>query len=264
MDSERSWVDALEAGAFAERRADADAAAAPEDLARTMAELSRYFYAADDAADACARVVEACTGLVEGCTHAAVSLTTGGRVSTPATTGPEATALEELEQEIGEGPCLQAIRDERNFAVRDLAADPRWPRYGPAAARRGVRSMVACRLFADARTIGALNVFGARVDAFDEADQDRITVLAAHAAVAIDAARTRANLQEAIRSRQVIGEAIGILKERYAISSATAFDRLATASQQLNIKLRAIAEHLAQEPERRDRPVRRTGGGPRR
>lgn len=133
----------------------------------------------------------------------------------------------------------------------DLEHDPRWPRFGPAAARRGIGSVVASRLFTDDRTTGALNVFGA-AGAFDTAAQDRIAVLAAHAAVAIDAARTRENLHEAVRSRQVIGEAIGeaigILRERYGITSEQAFDRLTRASQHLNIKLRSIAEHLARDP----------------
>ncbi|OLL73393.1 hypothetical protein Ae168Ps1_1775c [Pseudonocardia sp. Ae168_Ps1] len=252
MTDERSWIQTLEQGAFGETRADADAAAAPETLASVMAEVSRYLYLAEDASDACDRVLEACTKIVEGCSHAAVSLTSKGRVTTPAASDRTAEQLDELQHEMDEGPCLQAIRDDRNFSVPDLAGDPRWPRYGPEAARRGVRSMVSCRLFIDSRTIGALNVFGPVVDAFDESDQDRIVVLAAHAAVAIDAARTRSGLQEAVRSRQVIGEAIGILKERYSISSDTAFERLTRASQHLNVKLRSIAEHLSREPEERD------------
>lgn len=248
MTARRSpWTDELSQQPSGEFRADADAARAPEELAGVMAGLSRHFYRAQDATDACERVLEACTGLVEGCTHATLTLTTGGRIVTPASTGPSAQILDDLQRELGEGPCLQAIRADRNVVSADLEQDPRWPRFGPAAARRGIGSVVASRLFTDDRTTGALNVFGA-AGAFDTAAQDRIAVLAAHAAVAIDAARTRENLHEAVRSRQVIGEAIGILRERYGITSEQAFDRLTRASQHLNIKLRSIAEHLARDP----------------
>ncbi|MBN9794229.1 antitermination regulator [Pseudonocardia sp. TMWB2A] len=242
-----SWTEDLSEGASSEFRADDDAGRAPEELARTMAGLSRHLYAARDAADACDRVLEACTALVEGCTHATLTLTSGGKVATPACTGPGARTVDDLQRELGEGPCLQAISADRNVVSADLGHDGRWPRFGPAAARRGIGSVVASRLFTDERTTGALNVFGA-AGAFDTAAQDRIAVLAAHAAVAIDAVRTRENLQEAVRSRQVIGEAIGILRERYGISSEQAFDRLTRASQHLNIKLRAIAEHLSRDP----------------
>jgi GAF domain-containing protein len=105
--------------------------------------------------------------------------------------------------------------------------------------------MIACRLFTDGRpTTAALNLYGATPHSFTASDQDAASLLAAHASIALDSARTRAQLGDAIRTRQVIGEAVGILKERHHVTSEEAFGRLRAASQDLNVKLRVIAEHL--------------------
>lgn len=108
-----------------------------------MAGLSRHFYRARDAADACDRILEACTALVEGCTHATLTPTSGGKVTTPACTGPGARTVDDLQRELGEGPCLQAIRADRNVVSADLGHDERWPRFGPAAARRAIAQHLA-------------------------------------------------------------------------------------------------------------------------
>jgi GAF domain-containing protein len=244
--SPRGWVESLDAGAFHGVRAMEDAAAAPLDLALALAELARELYAADTVEEVLERVLRACTEMLDGCSHAAISLRVSrGRIETPAWTDDLALTLDELQYSLSEGPCVQAIRDERSFSVPDLANDPRFPNYGPRASRYGVGSMLACRLFTDERTIAALNLYGPTPGAFTQADDDVAALLAAHAAVAIDTARNRANLQEAVQTRQVIGEAIGILKERYGIDSDEAFRRLTAASQHLNVKLRVIAAHLS-------------------
>lgn len=245
-DPAEDWTGGLAEGSFHEIRAMDDADAAPAELAVAMADLARELYGAPDVAGVLERVLRAAVEMLDGCDHAGISLLTGrGRIETPVCTDEVAAQLDELQYALGEGPCVQAIRDDRSFSVPDLAVDPRFPRYGPQAAARGAGSMLACRLFTDSTTIAALNLYGMRPHAFTAADDDVAAVLAAHAAVAIDAARTRTNLQEAVRSRQVIGEAIGILKERYGIDSEEAFGRLREASQHLNVKLREIAEHLS-------------------
>lgn len=257
--SSGDWVDGLGDGEFHESRAMADAESAPGDLARAMAGLARELYAAQRPTDVVDRVLDACVTLLHGCTHAGISLVgSRGRIETPTCTDGLARELDELQYALGEGPCVQAIREQRSFSVPDLAADPRFPRYGPQAAQRGAGSMLACRLFTDSSSVAALNLYGETPHAFTAADDDVAALLAAHAAVAIDAARTRANLQEAVKSRQVIGEAVGILKERYTIDSEEAFQRLTAASQHLNVKLREIAEHMstaADDAARADRSV---------
>jgi GAF domain-containing protein len=240
------WIHDLDKGSFNGDHDMPHTLVAPQELATAMAGLARRLYIASSTEQVITRVLEACVELIDGCAHAGVSLVKArGKVETPVTTSPLARALDELQFELDEGPCLQAIRDDRSFSVPDLATDPRWSRYGPCAAELGARSMLVCRLFTDGKATAAITLYGTTPHAFSPADEDTAAVLAAHAAVAIDAARTRAQLKEAIRSRQVIGEAIGVLKERYDVSSKEAFLRLRAASQSLNIKLHVIAEHLA-------------------
>lgn len=248
---EEGWIHDLREGSFHEARAMESAGVAPRQLALSMAELARDLYRAGSSEQIVDRVLGACVELVDGCAEAGVSLRSRDRIETPATTGELAGTLDTLQDELDEGPCPQAVRDGRSIAVADLATDPRWPRFGPRAAALGARSLLAVRLFTDDEdTIAVLNLYGTRPHAFTAADEDTVAILAAHAAVAIDAARTRVQLQEAVRSRQVIGEAIGILKERYTISSDEAFHRLRRASQDLNVKLHAVARHLSEEADR--------------
>lgn len=249
---EEGWIHDLREGSFHEDRAMESAGAAPRQLALLMAELARDLYRAGSSEQVVDRVLGACVELVDGCAEAGVSLRRSrDRIETPATTGELARSLDALQDELDEGPYPQTVRAGRSVAVADLATDPRWPRFGPRAAALGARSLMAVRLFTDDEdTIAVLNLYGTRPHAFTAADEDTVAILAAHAAVAIDAARTRVQLQEAVRSRQVIGEAIGILKERYTISSDEAFRRLRRASQDLNVKLHAIARHLSEEADR--------------
>ncbi|WP_020666909.1 GAF and ANTAR domain-containing protein [Amycolatopsis nigrescens] len=243
--SSRWILDVPENLSVAELRT-ANAADAPVALARSFADLAHHLYGRQSGEQVIDAVLAySVTGLT-GCDHAGVSLVRrGGRISTPATTDDRAAKLDELQYTLREGPCVQAIWDERSFSVPDLAADPRWPKYGPAAAARGARSMLAFQLFTDKRTLGALNLYSGSVRGFTDEDEQFGLLLAAHAAVALDAARTRTELRAAIESRQVIGEALGILKERHHLTSEDAFTTLTEASQRLNIKLRDLAEKVS-------------------
>ena len=113
--------------------------------------------------------------------------------------------------------------------------------------------MLACRLQVARETgpiiLGALNLYALTADAFSDEDALVTVLLASHGAVVLDASARQASLRAAMESRDVIGQAKGILMERYRISDATAFDRLRTASQNMNRRLRDIAEALAETGE---------------
>jgi GAF domain-containing protein len=221
--------------------------AAPDttvDLAAAMGAVARHLHSAASIDQVITRVLDTCVAMIDGCAHAGVSMLPARGQVRPQARSPLARALDELQYELDEGPGLQAVRKNCTLHVSDLGADPRWPRFGPLAADLGAGSMLACRLFTNGRATAAINLYGATPHAFGTADQDAATVLAVHASVAIDSARTRAQLNEAIRTRQVIGEAVGILKERHQVSSQDAFRQLRVTSQALNVKLRVIAEHL--------------------
>lgn len=181
-----------------------------------------------------------------------------GTFHTPVQTDPVAGELDQLQQRFGEGPCLTAA-DPAGPAVAssaDLAVEPAWPRFGPAAAERGLRSVLSTELIMPARPpeqIGALNVFSSRTGTrlYDEG-RDIALLLATHASLAL--AHTDAvsrselhasQLRRAIDSRDVIGQAKGILMERRGLSADEAFDVLRRTSQDLNVKLVELATTLA-------------------
>jgi GAF domain-containing protein len=247
------WILELPEGEYHELRDMRAAAEAPVMIARGFADLSQRLYSGATTEDVIETILAHAVAGLAGCDYAGVSLAhRGGRIDTPVSTDNRALRLDELQYRLREGPCVHAIWKNRSFSVPDLAEDVRWPRYGPAAAEHGARAMLAYRLYTEDRGLGALNLYSTRVNGFTEADEQLGLLLAAHAAVAIDAARTRTQLRGAIDSRQVIGEAIGILKERHQYTSQEAFDRLSTASQRLNVKLREIARQVSSTGEEPD------------
>jgi GAF domain-containing protein len=183
--------------------------------------------------------------VVEGAEEAGISVAArGGQVRTVTATGELAATSDRLQNDLGEGPCLDALWREHPFCVPDLATETRWPRYAAEAAGAGIRSVLAFRLLADERTLGALNLFSTTPHAFDEVDREIGLIVASHAGVAFRWARTEEQLNAAIDSRQCIGEAIGMLVERFDLTPAAAFAYLARASQDTNTKLRHLAEQL--------------------
>jgi GAF domain-containing protein len=194
------------------------------------------------------KLVEVAVSIIPGCHYAGVTVVRRGRVETPAATGDVPAAVDAIQYETGEGPCLSAIREHAVFRTGDLARDDRWPAFaGPAVARTGVRSMLAFRLFTEEDTLGALNLYSRQRDAFDDEAVPVGTILAAHAALAFARAREReqiSGLQHALTSNRAIGMAIGILMATHRITEAEAFDRLRVASQRSNIRLRDIADEV--------------------
>lgn len=167
------------------------------------------------------------------------------RVETVAATSPIVARLDEVQVEHGEGPDIDLISDPANSVlVRDTTRDERWPRWAEAVAANGVRSMLGIRLHTSASTIGSLNLYDPRPDHFTEEDRDVAHIFARHAAVALSAARETANLWKAVDARRLIGQAQGILMERYDMDAEQAFAVLRRYSQDHNVKLHLVAERL--------------------
>jgi GAF domain-containing protein len=155
-------------------------------------------------------------------------------------------AVDRLQSELGEGPCLAAIVNDPIVSLPDTAHEGRWPAFAPAAEKLGVRSMLACRLATPGGTVASLNLHASRPHAFDEQALLLAAVSSAHASVALAAANVSDSLRSTMLSRQRIGEACGILMERHGITSEQAFALLVQTSQHLNIKLRDVAAHIVE------------------
>jgi hypothetical protein len=161
------------------------------DLAEVFARVARRLEAEDDAGKTQEQVSRSALELVAGCDHAAISLIRrNGRPETVAAERRRAAAGRCAAVRLGEGPCLDAIAEHETLLIDDLGSDPRWRTFGPRAVERtGVTSMLSFRLFVEGDTIGALNLYSRRPDAFDERDRAVGAVLAAHAAIAMVAGR---------------------------------------------------------------------------
>jgi hypothetical protein len=151
--------------------------------------------------------------------------------------------LDQHQYALQEGPCYDATTAGRYALASDLSADERYPHYGPVAVQAGIHSQAAIRLFENARTACGLNLYSREVGALDKAQT--VSRLFSHqAAVALAYSVEVTTLNEAVRSRTQIGQAIGIVMERYKIPEQQAFAFLTRLSQNSNIKVRQIADQL--------------------
>ena len=179
------------------------------------------------------------------CDYAGVIFVTRkSRVETIAATHPVVAEVDKLQVDLGEGPDIDVITDVQTTIVRDTRTDERWPKWGEVVSDRGIRSLLAVRLYTSSDTIGTLNLYDSDPDHFDRDDQAVAHVLARHAAIALANARNTEHLWQAIDARKLIGQAQGILMERYDLTADQAFAVLLRYSQDKNIKLRKVAERL--------------------
>ena len=216
------------------------------DWAAVMAEVARSVQAGHpDPEEAATTLTTGAIQLIPGADFACVTVAhRDGTIATLGATDPTAAAINGVQQQAGEGPCLTALWESPLVEVPDLAAADKWPLYAQAAATLGIRSVLAVRLYLQQQALGAMSLYSRSRHAFPADIVAAAQVYAAHAAVALDGATERLQLHTAIDSRDLIGQAKGILMERYQLTGAQAFSMLVKTSQNHNIPLRAIVEEL--------------------
>ncbi|MFI5429418.1 GAF and ANTAR domain-containing protein [Aeromicrobium sp. UC242_57] len=164
------------------------------------------------------------------------------QIETAAATSHRVGESHNLQMIHDEGPCLDAIEGAAHYSSSDVSIDPRWRKWGAAVADLGIRSVLSVRLETKARRYGSLNLYADRPDAFDDDDLAVAMIFVRHAAVAIANAHNEEGLQIAIDARKLIGQAQGILMERFDLDADRSFEFLRRQSQTHNVKLRNIAE----------------------
>ena len=238
--------------------ATADGYSSPGPLAHQFAKLTRKLLDATTVADALRQIVVMAHEVLPSADVVSVTLRgPNGDFYTPVETDPIASELDQLQYDFDEGPCVDAAREPGPAVGRcdDLATGSRWPKFGPATVERGYNAVLSTALLPDARPprlSGALNVYSREVNGFHDADLDTALLLATHASLALAHTQALTNadlravhLRKAIDSRDVIGQAKGILMHRRGISADEAFEVLRRTSQQLNVKLAQLATTLA-------------------
>lgn len=181
--------------------------------------------------------------------HAGLILVLRGRLVPQATLGEPPHVLDLLQRENGTGPCFDAAREQAVVAIDNTITENRWPGFGEQAAQLGVGSMLCLPLWVDQQRLGTLSLYGEKPDAFAPQHRQLTDLYAAHAAIALADAHRTAKLQEAMRNRDIIGQAKGILIERLKLTPDAAFACLSQASQHANLKMLAVAQHLVETGE---------------
>jgi GAF domain-containing protein len=210
-----------------------------------MAELARASAAPRSVEEVLSGVTAAAKELIPGADTAGVLLIgRGGKFDSIAGTSELPYRLDELQMKFSEGPCVEAALDELIVRTNDFRSEQRWPRYSAAVVEIGVLSGLSLKLYTADRTAGALNLFSFEPKAFDGEDETTGVVLAAHAAAAILASRQGEQLESALSTRDRIGQAKGIIMERFGVDDVQAFEMLRRLSQDSNTRLIDVAQRV--------------------
>ena len=223
--------------------------------------LRRFLADEDDLTTLHTKIALIATETVPGCDVASVTILKLGKPGTVACTDKAAKVLDELQYELGDGPCLSAIRH-RGLEHVSVSSDDRWPAFAGAAREHGVLAAMSIPLGNHETVIGALNLYSQSASGYDDAARDVACAFADQLGVAVASATLYAEsfelaqqLQQAMESRAVIEQAKGILMAAQRCSADQAFQILVRASQNQNRKLRAIAGEIVERYSRRDASV---------
>ncbi|WP_332665627.1 GAF and ANTAR domain-containing protein [Aeromicrobium sp.] len=171
----------------------------------------------------------------------------GGRsFSTVGATHQSVIEADRIQYELRQGPCVDAAADAKIVVSSYLATDERWPNWGPKASALGFNSVLSAELHARGRRIGALNLYGTSEANFSPEDIALAALFARQGALALGYARSEEGLREALETRTVIGQAQGLLMERFDIDPDRAFATLRRYSQHHNVKLKVLCHKLVE------------------
>lgn len=218
------------------------------DYAQSIAEAARTLYKPRSLDDTLQTIVEVACNSVPGFDHVGIAtVEKKGDIVTRAFTGDLVLPLDKTQYGLSEGPCSAVLQGSEIVSASSLERELRWPHYVPQAREAGVRSQLAVRLYVDEGALGGINFYSTISDEVSHDAQTLARLFATHAAIALGHAQERETLNEGLQTRKTIGEAIGILMERYDMNEDRAFAFLVRASSHRNIKLRAIAQELVDE-----------------
>lgn len=214
--------------------------------ARLFADWSRSLHGEKTEAALLERVVTDAAKMVPGAEMAGVTVNERRKSRNAAWTSELVCRMDTLQIDVQEGPSLEAnVMDGDIVRADDLSSEMRWSAFSARAARAGILSALSLPLHSGEELLGSLSLYACGPAAFDLESENTATSLATHAALALSSNRVETNLRQALESRDVIGQGVGILVERHKITPDAAFEMLASISQHHNIKLRFVAAHLA-------------------
>jgi GAF domain-containing protein len=194
-------------------------------------------------------IVQAAARIVPGARWAGISVIQGRIVISQVPTSALVAELDQLQTDLNEGPCLSALREHHTVHIEDMSAETRWPAFAREAQQRGVLSSLSFQLFVRSENLGSLNHYGDAPGVFTEESVLVGEILAQHAAVAMVGAANATQFRDALATRDIIGQAKGMLMQRQKLTGIQAFRLLTSASQETNMKLVDVARWLVAEHE---------------
>jgi len=229
-------------------------------LAASLAALSRFFVGDGTVQDTLHRVADLTVEAVPAADLTGITMLVEGRPRTAIFTDELAPEIDQAQYDAGNGPCLQAFRDQRITQIESTREPGEWPEFRAAAAAHGIGSTMSFPLMLDKASVGAMNLYSFEERAFGDLDRDNGELFAAQAAIVLsnaqaywDAYDLSRGLSEAMRSRAVIEQAKGILMAPGGVDEDQAFEMLTRASQRENVKLREVARRIVVGAMARDR-----------
>jgi GAF domain-containing protein len=181
--------------------------------------------------------------------YAGLTVVSRGELVPRASTGEPPLLLDQLQQKLGDGPCISAAKHQCVIRIEDTREDLRWPDFNVAAVRLNVRSMLCVPLWIDERGLGALSLYADQAAAFSDLHERVTILLATFAALALAEAQRANQMHDALRNRDIIGQAKGILLDRHGITADAAFSVLSRVSQAENLKVAEIARRFVETGE---------------
>ena len=223
----------------------------PQQLTDTIAQLSDLLLDEQDLDDILGLVVSRAPSAIGPADAASITLVQTGSFETRHSTSEEAREVDAVQYASGHGPCIAAAKENARHNVSLAETAPQWPEFATAAIARGFRGVLSTPLSVRDRRLGALNLYSRTADVFPPVAVEGAQLLAHQASVVLanaiaygTATLLNDQLREALASRDVIGQAKGILMAREARTPDEAFDILRRGSQRQNRKLRDVAQDL--------------------
>ncbi|CAA9391534.1 MAG: hypothetical protein AVDCRST_MAG60-1567 [uncultured Nocardioides sp.] len=214
----------------------------PKHLASAMTEAARSIRVEQDVETVLDDIVHAAVASLPGVDHAGVTIIQkSGEYVTRASTDPVVVELDALQYSLGEGPCVYAMEAEKLVVANHLMDEKRWPRYIPQAYELGLRAQMGVQLVLDEDKIGGLNLYSTKADEIHEDVAHNAELFAAHAALALGFVRRKENLNTALGTRKMIGQAIGMVMVEFTVNEDQAFAYLQRVSSVTNVKLKDVA-----------------------
>jgi transcriptional regulator with GAF, ATPase, and Fis domain len=217
-----------------------------------IAELAGALVGGAPIEDVLTKVAATSVALVPGADLAKISVMNDGELRSLATTSQLTALLDNVQRACGQGPCLDAMGAQKAVRCDDLRCDSRWPRFAQPAAAAGVRSVLSCPADIPGATAATLSLFGLQPKAFGMESDAIGAMLASHAAIALINEEQERRFKAALATRDVIGQAKGMIMGHFGVDASRAFAMLTAISQQTNTPVRDLAGEIVESLRKSD------------